>query len=409
MKSKHSLFIILLCSVHFFGLYHKLGSITFYIIDGFAILIILLEFKYRRNNSLTPSNFKNLLFIFFVALIVSAISCYFFHGQSIFKTILAMRYFFYFALYFVLSKTDLEVDKLEKLALYGSVFYILIFTIQFVLFPIEIVPLGRIEDFENGFLRVRIEGAGFLMLAGYLKLNRFLISRKKLDLFIYLICLIFLIALGFRTLFIAAILSSLYLIVIVAESTKISIKYISYFIIIASIVLNISFVQEMINSYVEKTNTQFEQNETYIRFLTFDFFYNQVNINEISILFGNGFPQEDSDYGKLVLGFGAEEKGYIFADIGLIGFVFIFGGISCFVFILIAIKAILSRTRREDKYINVYFLYILISSITTVEIYRQGMFGIEALLLYLIDRSVYLNKQREFELSKNLAKPTLKI
>jgi hypothetical protein len=65
-----------------------------------------------------------------------------------------------------------------------SNWFMIVFITQVVIFPLQIVDVGRIDGLDRGLLRFRIERVGFLMLAGFfLSLNRFLIYRYILMLF----------------------------------------------------------------------------------------------------------------------------------------------------------------------------------------------------------------------------------
>ncbi|SMO96763.1 hypothetical protein [Gracilimonas mengyeensis] len=391
MQSRLLFIISIYCSLHFFGLYHRLGGrTTFILIDaiGFALILLILIAGRNKINKANQRFYTPLIILFFF-LFLSAVSCLWFHSQSMIATFISMRYWGFLALYFVYHKLNLEKKWLEKFIIYSCLIYIGIFYLQFILFPFDIVPLGRIDSFDRGLLRIRIEGAGFLMLAGFLSLNRFLVYGKKRRLLFYFICLVTLFMLGFRTFLATSIITSIYLIIRVSNNSVLLLRNIAITFIIGYMVYSVPTVNEFIEDMFVRTSSQIEQEENYIRIQTFYFFSEQVNVNEFSLIFGNGFPQEDSSYGKFVYNRGVQDQGFIFADIGLIGFTFIYGLLSLFLFLYLFIKGIFIKTNRQDVYLSAYLLYLIISSITTVEIYRTGMFGIEALVFYLIDKSTY--------------------
>ncbi len=388
---KNQVLISILCSVHIFGLYYSIGDFVYFILDGIGLLIIFknyLEFTYSKNQN---DSFKGPIYLLFICLIVNSISCLIYHDQDIVATLVAMRYFLYLGIYFVLSNAKLSKFYLEKIIVYGATIYLIVFLIQVVIFPLKIVPTGRIDGLDRGLLRFRIEGAGFLMLAGFLFLNRFILYKHKLQLIKYFICLAGLFMLGFRTLLIVAILCSVVLIFRTLNKPLKIVPYLIFISVALYFIYNVPFVNDFINNSSEETSNQLEAGNDYIRFQTFDFYFNKVNVDELSLIFGNGFPQEDSGYGKMVTSQGVESNGYIFADIGLIGFAIIYGILSLVALLWISFKAIFYKLPKDSIYLSIYFLYLLLSSITTVEIYRIGIFGIEALALYLINVSKYSN------------------
>jgi hypothetical protein len=59
--------------------------------------------------------------------------------------------------------------------------------------------------------------------------------------------------------------------------------------------------------------------------------------------------------------------------------------VACLGLVWYSVKALLSRVPKDMMYLNFYFLYLLMVSFTTMEIYRGGVFAVEAIVLYLID------------------------
>lgn len=388
MKNKFTLLIVLFCSVHLFGLYYRLGEVYYFILDGIGFSIIFLEIFLRKNSITHKSHlFEKPLILLYIALFISTISCYYFHGQNIIPTIIAMRYFLYLSIYFLLIQLNIEKNWIESFIIIGSILYIIVFLTQVLVYPIEIVDIGRIDEFNRGLLRFRIEGAGFLMLAGLLSLNRVFVNKKWIFSIFYILCMIGIFMLGFRTLLATAIFSSFILLIRISNKPFTLLLNSIFIAIILSGLYYVPIVNSYIKEVVEVTNNESDMSDDYIRYLTFDFYYHDVNKNNYTLILGNGFPQEDSEYGKYVQGEGVEDNGYIFQDIGLVGFGIIYGVITLIVYLYLSIKAIFTKTKREDVYLSCYFIYLITSSFTTTEIYRAGIFGVISLALYLIDTS----------------------
>ncbi|WP_341226036.1 hypothetical protein [uncultured Arcticibacterium sp.] len=297
-----------------------------------------------------------------------------------------MRYFIYLLIYFQLQKVHLTIDWIEKGIIIGAILYMSAFTLQYILFPFKILDYGSITEMERGLLRFRIEGAGFLMLATFLALNRFIEKRSIKFLIFYTIGMVFLFMLGFRTLLVAGIISSFYLIIKLSKKPSLIVRNTIISIALSSPLLLVDEVNSYITEMTEISEKQINSGDDYIRKRTFKFYMEKVNIDEISLLFGNGFPQENSKYGKITHS-GSKLYGYIFADLGIVGFAIIYGLIATLFFLLILIKAIRIKTDREYYYLSAYFLYIFIACFTTAELYRAGIFGIQALGLFLISRT----------------------
>ncbi|MGR3812135.1 hypothetical protein [Jiulongibacter sp. NS-SX5] len=297
-----------------------------------------------------------------------------------------MRYFFYLLIYFQLQKRILNVDWLERVIFILSIVYMVLFALQYFLFPIKILDYGSIKEIDRGLLRFRIEGAGFLMLSTFMALNRFILKRKVAFFLFYCLGMFFLFLLGFRTLLVSGLISSLFLVIKLAKRPFHVFRNIAVAIILFLPILRIQQVERYISSMTEISLNQLNSGDDYIRKRTFKFYMEKVNIDEISLLFGNGFPQENSKYGKLTNN-GSKVYGYIFADLGIVGFAIIYGLITTLFFLWIVIKAIIIKTDRSQYYLSAYFLYIFIACFTTAELYRTGIFGIQALGLFLISRT----------------------
>jgi hypothetical protein len=285
-----------------------------------------------------------------------------------------------------------EKERLIKLVIILAIGYMIVFSIQLLVFPTEIVPLGNIDRFDRGFLRLRLEGVGFVTLAGFYCLNQFLVDKAKLKhLLFFLLCLFFIFILGFRTLLATFLISSFALVFFHEKSTVRRLTSLSLVVVIILVLSQIAAVQEYLAAMTEHTNEQINMGDNYIRLLTFDFLFNRVNVDWGSLLFGNGRAFEGTLYGNVVLGYGVR-NGYIAADLGLIGFSFYNGIIGTLAFVYIFAKAIFKRLPKNSIYLNVYFFYLLISSFTTAEIFRTGIFGAEMVGLYLITYIAYENK-----------------
>jgi hypothetical protein len=163
--------------------------------------------------------------------------------------------------------------------------------------------------------------------------------------------------------------------------------------------MQVESVSFFFSEMLELTVGQFEEGDEYIRLRTFDFLFGDVNAGLGSIIFGNGMPFAGTAYGNLVLGVGVDMFGYISADLGLIGFVFNFGLVSLLALLNIFRIAIFKKLPKDSLYLSVFFIYVLISSVTTAEIYRAGMFVVEAVGFYLITL-IYFESRETLEDSR---------
>ena len=397
-KNNLILFLLLLLSVHLYGLSHRISAALYDVYDliGLLVFVVLFVEVYLFNKSLCfdarSRLFDKLILLFFFALFLSVFSCFFYHGQNFLLTLLAMREFAFFSVFLFLIRVGVSAKYVEKLICWFALIYAVVFVLQYLLFPFELVPLGRIEGFDRGFLRVRVEGVGFLTLYAFMMLNKFIQNPARLRYLLYYFggfVLVFM--LGFRTLLLKFLVSYLIMVLLVGRSFG---KKLFAFVFSSLLIIGVLFmtpVYDVVIGYLELSREQLNSQDEYIRFQTYDFLFNQVNVDFITLLFGNGKPVESSSYGGLVLGMGVDRYGYISADIGIFGFIFKYGLIAFILYLLIIMQAFFSKTDKSSKYLNVFFLYLIISSVTTSELYRAGMYGVQSVVLYLICQNVYKN------------------
>ncbi len=391
--------LLILCSIHFYGLYHLFSDSIYDIIDlafyVIALLIVLNSFFGNIAFKIKPKDWifrKNILYIF-LFLGISSISCFLYHGQFPLLTLLASRFFVFLSLYFLLLALNVRKEFLIQIIYIFAFIYMAVFTLQLILFPFELVPLGRIEGFDRGFLRIRVEGVGFITLGGLMSLNSFLVKRTGKYLLFFFLCLLFVLLLGFRTLLATYLITCFFMIISFDRSIKNRIIKLVLFSIFVIALLQIPIVIDFIEAASLKTTEELASSDKNIRIRTFEFLFYQVNPSIVTILFGNGMAFGGTDYGRLILTYGVEINGFISADIGLLGFAFNFGLFTLISFISVLWLAFRLRINSRYYYLKFFPFYLFISSFTTSESYRAGMFGVICICLLII---TIVNSEKNF-------------
>jgi len=343
--------------------------------------------------------FTKPILLFSLALILSTLSCYGYHEQNPLSTMLAMRYFTYFILFFVFLSFGIKKELAIKTFIVGCLIYMIVFSLQLLIYPKQIIPFPQDMEFDRGFLRIRLEGVGFVTLTAFYSLNKFLLNRKAIKyLLLFFLCFIFVFILGFRTLLLTFLFSSLLLILINSGSPKKILVVIIPICLFTAALWQVAFVQDFINTSIETTEEHSELGEDYIRLRTYDFLFNEVNVDFGSLFFGNGAAVEGTKYGDLVLVKGAKNNGFISADLGLLGFVFNYGILSLLALLNIYRIAIVKKVPKDSIYLKIFFIYLIISSFTTAEVFRAGMFGVQMIALYLVTLTSFTNKLKKIKL-----------
>ncbi len=382
---KKSLFIIILIfSIHFWGINfipQKFNTENFlsWFIMGVCFLLVI---------KAKGLNFRSAILLFFVGIILNAFSAYINQGQSPIATLLAFSTYYFILFYFFLHKMEISIKYLENIIILFAVIYSLLYIIQVLVDPYQIINSSLYAD--RGTIRLRIEGNGFLVLAYFLLLNRFFLSRK----FIYLITslgfFVILLMGGFRTLtFVALFLS----VIMFIRLVSFNIRDYSVFVFLALLFVGLSQVEGISNilkGMVTSTEEIFEQGDKYVRILQLDFFFNKFPKNGSVFFLGSGLPGGYSQYYALVESFGWN-YGYYWSDIGLLGLYIMIGPVAVAGILWYTIKAMFIKLPKDKLYLNLYFAYLFLVSFTTMEIFREGIFVVQAIGLYLIDKVVKEN------------------
>ena len=185
--------------------------------------------------------------------------------------------------------------------------------------------------------RFRLPGSAFASLACFFAMNKILICRKERFKYICLLILglLVVILMAFRSL---TVLLILFLLFLMLRIKGLSFKTIWYLVGMCTIVMMLSFIPVvndnityMIDKHVNGSETF--NNDSYIRFVSFQYYTNNYFNNIWEVIFGTGMPygEKGSSYARLHSQL--REAGLFYVDWGLLGF-------SCIVGILTVVTMI---------------------------------------------------------------------
>jgi len=389
---KSLLIFLILCSIHFWG-YLPIWWYKDYI-DLISLLIIGISFIIKLQDK--TLRFRNAIFLYLFGIVLNILSAYFNNGQGIKDTTLTFGYYYFILLYFVLHDYKLSRNEIETMILVFAGIYSVFYLIQISAFPTRIFYGNMFYD--RGTVRLRMEGAGFLMLAYFMMLNRYLLKRNIFHIIIAMIFLLILLKGGFRTfLAVAVLLSGVVFIKLVKYSPS------NYFLIVLAVVVIIGALQmegpsTIIHNMIETTEQQKEQGERYIRKKQYEFFTKEYPENWTYYVVGGGLGGGTGSYADR-MGYMVQEYGFYWVDLGLLGFYLVVGGVTMLGLLWWVFRVMFMKFPPDRLYLNVYMAYLFfVSLLTTPEIYDMGIFGVHAVVLYLADLArdeMKENKQSE--------------
>lgn len=386
MKRIFAIFIIL-CCIHFWKIIY-LPTEIFDFADVIALLIASISFFqcWGKNYLL----FRNAIILLFIGYILNIASAYINQGQSpieTFKTFGSLGYY-YIIFYFVLHNIEISRKELEQIIIIFAVLFSLIYVIQVLNYPQRIVR--AVGSVARGTIRFRIEGNGFLVLAYFLLLNRYLLYHRIINLLLALGFFIILIMGGFRTLTFGAFLLTGLMVIKLARFSPWNYAVIFLLVLFFVGLFKTGGSSKILNEMINNTINQKEQGENYIRIRQIEYFYSSYPKNISYFIVGGGMPGTRSAYAQSTKTIEMNYK-FLWVDIGLFGFYIVIGCVTILGLLWYTLRAIFIKLPRDRLYLNYYFAYLLIASFTTMEIFRPGIFAVEAIGLYLIDDAV-LNK-----------------
>jgi hypothetical protein len=384
---KKALFIfLLLCSIHFWGLVYlprELFNMTN------AVSLFIMGFGFLKMMKKDGLNFRNAIIVYFIGLIINIFACYINHGQSMLDSFLLFGSFYFILFYFSLHEMQISRKYLEDVIIIFAILYSVFYLLQVSAYPRAIFNSDMIRD--RGTIRLRIEGNGFLVLAFFLLLNRYLVYQKLKNLFLLGFFFIILMKGGFRSLtFATMFLTAIMVIRLIPYSKK------NYFTVILLAVCFAGLMYSrgtsaVIKNMIFTTQKQNNEGDNYIRARCLNYYFTIYPENKSYYIFGGGISEGNSLESRKHQ-YIEEKFGFYWVDLGLIGFYIVIGAVACLGLLWYTIKAILSKVPADMLYVNFYFFYLLIVSFTTMEIYRSGVFAVEAIVLYLIDINRLENK-----------------
>jgi hypothetical protein len=373
--------ILLIFSIHFWDLRiipQKLNveNLLTWMVSGFAFVMV-----FQKSNM----RFRNAILLFIVGLVFNALAAYINLGQSPKQTILSFSFYYFILLYFLLHYFEFDRKFMENIILVFALIYSVIFIIQYIIYPVELTNHGV----STATLEIQLEilGHGFLMLAYFLVFNRFLHNRRIINLILALLFFLILFKSGFRTLLAGAGVASLFMFLKMFKFRPKDFAFVILAIVIFIGLLQFKDFSESIDGMIHKTENEINLGSKFNRMIDIEFFFNRYPQNISYFIIGGGNPSGANLYNFNPAAMG-QNYNIIWVDIGLLGFYIVIGGIATLGLLWYTLKAIFTRLPEEYLYLNFYFIYLLIVSFTNEEIYRDGIFSVHAIGLYLIDLAV---------------------
>ena len=296
--------------------------------------------------------------------------------------------------YFFLLKANFSEKTIYSFVVFYGILWICIWTINIIFMPTPIFGLFDEEDMVNdsrGIARFFIQGDGFLYAMFFLFFNKWLNEKKRTYLALYVGTFIIIILQVTRQTIAFSFLVAMYFFLK---------NYRYAFLNIAIIVLIFLVVDfelpkdSVVGKMIELSQTQYKDNshgERNIRLDEYEYFFTQYSPNISAVIFGNGLPHDESNYGQMYTKLRLGSK-YFYSDVGYTGIYIMTGILGLAIFL--RLFTIVLKTRMEDPtqlWAKMFVVYLFLCN--TVSFVIGSSIIPLSTALYIINRNVKKQKR----------------
>ena len=380
--------------LNFFGLVQY--TYIIYAINAYFIANFIYSVWIRRKVK-TPFDFA--LSVVLVGLILSGISSSYYENSNPLYVYFAYQFILALYFYIILVNKDTQVKHVEKALTYLSLALCVFYIVQYIAFQRGIVLTDMFADgydAEAGDLvRFRAVGSALAAWAYFYGLNGVLVSQKKsfLKVLLLVLGLAVILLMSFRTMVAGLMLCTLVMVIKVNGLKSGLFKYLFLLFVAIVVAYNVPTVQKKIDYMIEKQQgDQTLANDEYIRWINFYYHLDENTKDDVEYYLGVGL-NADKNSSLCIKEDNLMEQHLSWVDWGLIGLSWQVGLLTVLGMLLYSFKVIKFRFEPEQVCISVFFLYLVLISITTLEFARTGNFVVQALVLYLA--TYYIKKQNK--------------
>jgi hypothetical protein len=341
----------------------------------FGLLMIYIAYA---NDDGIRKRFGTEIWMIFIALIVSAFACVFFHEQSILTSLFSQYEFYIFILYFLLHRMRPDTVKIVDMFVWLGYIYCFIYFLQYFAYPAKIVSSIIFND--RGTIRIFMPGSQYIFASWFILLSRFFITKRVINLIGLIPILIVFILLGTRQVLATVILLTL-LNILLSRAIK---SKVTTYILIALMLIPFYFLfQGIFDQLFEVSRKAQSGMKDNIRVLAANYFLFDFNRNPLWVITGNGMPGPHSHYGTFLSNM-SEKLGYYQSDIGIIGDLSKFGILFALAQLMFMIKLIFLKYSEKHAFIRYNAIAMLLTMFTGAGL-GSGIIVFICLMFYIAE------------------------
>lgn len=381
MKKKiFFLFFLVLFSLKLFDSIYVREGVLKYITYGYILFGILISlpyfFKYKGGFVLPVQ-------IISVSIVISIFMAYFSWGQSLSYSATTIPYLIWF-LFFYLLHSKIPIHKIEKIIIiYGCLYSVLFF---FQLINYDKVYFGtRDIVMDRGIMRVIFPGGGVFFLSSFISITKITENNGKQKLFwlVFVLTSVVVVVLQVtrQTIFI---LLFIYLIHFMRK-LKLVHKIVLSLLFILGVYLFFNFESSISRGLIDQQHQDATEGHDYARIREATFFLTKFTPNVVSKIFGNGFFNDTSRYGKTLKSLG-DNHGLYLTDVGIVEVYIVFGIFAIVGYVIIFIKSFTIPLPKNKYYLKYYLWMIMLSCFTSDFLISYNFLISTVIVLYCYQR-----------------------
>ena len=349
------------------------------------------------------SIYKRAFNYIFVGLVCSSLSCWYYRGQTPWESFQGLFYYYGILFYFFLKYKRYSLDDVEKALSVLILAFDILYIVQFHLIDYGINFLNiqdwMLNDKEIEGNRLRVISSGLYNLGIFFGLVKFSKTKNTIYALMVLLGIYVMFLSGFRQLLVStAIVFIFYAYKMKIKLNPKQIVFIAIIAIGAYYIYQLPEVQTKVEGMIYRNeNGASLDNKDYVRVLQLNFYLHDFFHGPIEWFFGGGLPYYKSSYARWA------ENHYQAVDWGLLGQSWTLGILTVIGFLMFSVKAIRLKVAKDYMYISLWYIFLLLSSVTNYEFMRNGNFLVHAIALYIVELAVTKNKKNgtSFNINNN--------
>lgn len=389
MNPKYVIILLFLVLNHFFGAFPMSFSITV------PILLFCLYMGWKQ-----PTDYRKIFLLIFVGILASMVSCMINRGQSIIDSIKAMPNYFGLLFYFFLKWRKFKLTTVQSALVWLIMVFDILYIAQYYLIDYGINFLNiddwMLSDSTEGN-RLRVMSSGLYSLGMFYGIVQWYITHKNKYLALFIVGAFVMLLTGYRQFLVSTLVALLFMIYKLDKRVKLKhIGFVAAIVVVGYVLYQIPAVQGKIAGMIERNDTGASlDNKDYIRVIQWEFFNHEYFKNGWEHFFGSGLPLPGakSGFGKYFQTL--TDQGLQYVDWGIIGVSWMLGVLTFVGYVWMSLAAILKRVPSVYLYISLWYIFLLSSSITNWEFFRDGNFLVHAMALYIIELASKENEKNK--------------